>query len=297
VTDRIIDVAETPARLRVRGGLLVIAAADGPERTFPVSEVGVLVLAHPALTCTGAVLSELASAGGLVVVCDGRRLPAAMLLPVEEHSTQAERFARQASAPAPTRKRLWRALVRAKIRAQAALLKRLRGDDRELPDLADRVRSGDPDNLEAQAARRYWPALFADAKFRRRPRGDGLNRPLDYGYGVLRAATARAVCAAGLHPSFGLHHHNRYDAFALADDLMEPFRPRVDAVVAALAAERGTEVELDREVKSRLIEALLARVELDGEERTFFDALSRVAASVVSVLEGRSRDPVLPADE
>jgi len=293
MTDRIIEVTETGAFLRARNGLLVFQPKEGPEFTAPLPDLAALVVAHPAAALTAALIAQLAAAGGALVVCDERRLPAAMLLPLVGHARQAERFARQAEAPRPLRKRLWQAIVRAKLRSQAALLGRLRGADPGLADLIPAVRSGDPDNCEARGARLYWPALFADPTFRREPRGGGLNAWLDYGYAVLRAATARAICAAGLHPAFGLHHHNRYDPFCLADDLMEPFRPLVDEVVALLRSE-GVPVELGREVKARLLSPILGRVCLAGHERSVFEALGRLAASLAQVYEGERRDLALP---
>ena len=148
-----------------------------------------------------------------------------MLLPLVGHHLQARRFVAQAAASVPTKKRLWRQIVRAKIELQAHTLETLHGDSAGVRPLMRLVRSGDPENVEARAARAYWPLLFADDDFRRdHERGDQ-NRLLNYGYTVLRAIVARAICAAGLHPALGLHHHNQYSAFCLADDLMEPFRP------------------------------------------------------------------------
>jgi hypothetical protein len=178
----------------------------------------------------------------MFIVSNEKHLPAAMLLPLSTHSTQTERFARQAAVSLPTRKRAWQQIVQAKLRAQARLLEETTGADQGLHVMAGRVRSGDPDNLEAQAARVYWPALFgkeaSGEAFRRDPEGEGINVHLNYGYAVLRAIVARALCASGLHPSLGVHHHNRYDTFCLADDLMEPFRPLVDRVVAGLRHSR-----------------------------------------------------------
>lgn len=294
MTDRIIDIADAPARLHSRSRLLVIEPEDGPEVTVPYADLAALVVSHPRVTYSQSVLAALAEAGVAFIACDGRHMPVAMLLPLVGHATQAERFAQQAAASLPTRKRLWKQIVRAKIHAQARALLDLRGDDCGLRDLIPKVRSGDPANVEAQAGRRYWRPLFGDDTFRRHSDRADQNRFLNYGYAILRAIVARAVCAAGLHPGLGIHHHNRYDPFPLADDLMEPFRPVVDRAVVALCDQRGPEADLDRDGKAHLIEALTARFGLDGEQRTLFDVLGRVAASLVRVFGGQADQLTLP---
>jgi len=294
MTDRILEISEEAARLSVRTGLLVIACPDRDEVTVPMADIGVIVVSHPRVTYTQAVLAELVARGGAFVACDQRHLPVGMLLPLDAHYVQTERFAVQAQAPLPMRKRLWRQIVRAKVRAQGALLASLYGNDHGLSALAAGVRSGDAANVEAYASRRYWPALFADPKFRRDREAEDQNRLLNYGYAILRAIVARAIAAAGLHPSLGLHHHNRYNSFCLADDLMEPFRPLVDKAVCELVREAGPAVALDRAAKTALLQAVTGRITVDGESRTTFDAASIAASSLVAVLEKRSKGLVLP---
>lgn len=299
MTERIIDLAEEPVRLSVRNSCLVIAREDEPETTVPLGEVAVLVLTNRSVLLTQSVLAGLAGAGGMVVVCDEKRMPTAMLLPLAAHFTQGERFARQAEAKLPIRKRLWQSLVKAKIRAQARLLMELRGYDVGIGELVAKVRSGDPANVEAEASRRYWPVLFADAGFRRNRYGEDQNRLLNYGYAVLRAIIARGVCTAGLHPSLGLHHHNRYDAFRLVDDLMEPFRPIVDGAVVRYCEQHGPSAPLDKQAKAELIGALLGRFEVclehgQREARTLFDIANQMAASLADVFAGERRTLVLP---
>lgn len=294
MTERIIDISDEPAQLHVRYDNLVVEV-DGKERySVPLPELGVLVTSNPRISYTHSVLSCLAESGGVLVVCDGRHLPCAMQVPLHANYVQSERFAKQASASLPTRKRLWQQLVKAKIRAQARALQELRGDDHGLIGLVSKVRSGDPANVEARAARRYWPLLFENEDFRRHGEPEGPNIALNYGYAVLRAIAARAICAAGLHPSLGLHHHNRYDAFCLASDMMEPMRPAVDAVVARMTDEKGDALELDRETKSILLESLTGRFYLKGEKRTMFDILSIMASSLVGVYSGEAKNAVMP---
>lgn len=262
---------------------------------MPLDDVAVVVASNPQITLTQAVLSGLSAAGAAIISCDERRLPVGMMLPLQGHYSQTERIARQLAAKLPVCKRLWQQVVRSKIEAQAAALRLEIGADGGLPALAKRVRSGDPENVEAQAARRYWLLIFGDRGFRRDREAEDINRVLNYGYAVLRAITARAVCAAGLHPSIGLHHHNRYSQFVLADDLMEPFRVVVDRAAVTIGKTWGPSPELDKSVKAELFAALTARFTYEGEARSLFDILARVAASLVGVFNGERRALALPS--
>lgn len=285
MTDRIVEIA-TPARLNIRDAQLVIARDDIPDVTTPVCEVAVLLLAHPRVTLTHSVLSQMGSVGGVVITCDEKFTPVSMLLPVQGHFLQTEILGKQAVLSAPRRKRLWQQIVRAKIRAQASLLNELHGFDGGLQALGARVLSGDTGNLEAQAARRYWPLLFDDPRFRRGSEGPDQNHHLDYGYTVLRAATARALCAAGLHPSIGIRHHNRYDVFSLASDLMEPFRIAVDRKVFQWVQEHDPAAPLDSAAKHWILEILTSRYDAEGESRTLFDVVAHTAQGLARSICG-----------
>lgn len=290
--NRILEIAESPARLRIERRQLVIETG-GLAATVPLEDVAVLVVAHPQVSYTHAVLNELISQGGAFLTCDDRRMPAGLLLPLDGNVVQTERFQRQINLAAPKRKQLWRQVVRAKISMQAALLCARLGGDCGLSKLLPSVRSGDPANVEGQAARRYWTALFGSDFRRDRAAGDH-NRLLNYGYAVLRAAVSRAIVAAGLHPTVGLHHHNRYNSFCLADDLMEPFRPMVDRAVAGLVDAAEGVPELSQFVRADLLRALTTNVLLEGERRTLFDATSRTAASLVQCICDDRRNLALP---
>ena len=194
----------------------------------------------------------------------------------------------------PLRKRLWKNIVQAKIRAQGTLLKELQGNDGGLIPMSARVQSGDKGNLESIAARRYWPMIFGNPKFRRGGIGPDQNRHLDYGYTVLRALTARALCAAGLHPSIGIRHQNRYDAFCLAADLMEPFRPVVDRRVFEWIQENDPEGPLDRNARGWLLGILTERYLTEGEERTLPDLLARSADGLARAICGEEARFTLP---
>jgi len=245
---RIIDLSDTAAALNIKYGQLVIKQADKEDK-IPLEGLGALVVSHPAVCYTQAVLAGICENNATFIICNDKRLPSAMLMPLSGHFLHTERLAAQISVSIPTKKQIWAKIIRAKVKGQGGLLRKLRGNDFGLNQLARQIRSGDTGNIEAQASRRYWPVLFGDSfrgnieaqasrrywpvlfgdSFRRLPGSDdGINRLLNYGYAIVRAAMARAVTASGLHPSLGLHHHNRYNPFCLVDDLMEPLRPLTD---------------------------------------------------------------------
>jgi len=294
MTDRIVDLAETPARLRVRYDQLLIEREGEPTHSVPLCDLGALILSNPQVSLTHAVLSGIMERGGAVIACNAARLPVGLMLPVEQHGTQTKRFALQASAKPTLNKRLWKQVVQAKIRAQAAALNRVNGSDGGLATLAARVTSGDKGNLEAQAAQRYWPLLFTDPNFRRRFEADDQNRLLNYGYAVLRAMVGRALCAVGLHPSIGIHHHNQYNPYCLADDLMEPYRPIVDETVVEIVRTRGADAALDREGKAELLSFISRRSLHEGEARVVGALIAMTASSLARVYEGAERRLVLP---
>lgn len=289
--DRVIEIGTTPAKVSLRHGCLFITREGMPETSVPVREVGVLILAHPQAIATTPALHALMAEGATVIVCDGAFLPAGLMLPLRGGTLQTQRMLSQVAAKLPVRKRLWQQIVKTKIRSQAAVLQALNGDDGGLSAMADggRVRSGDPMNVEATAAQRYWPLVFKDVEFRRRFEAEDQNRLLNYGYAILRAAMGRAVCAAGLHPSIGLHHKSRDNPWCLCDDLMEPYRPLVDFEVARLAAEYGRDCPLNALSKQRLMEILAQRTTADKawkDVREVSDLMHRTAVSLVKVFAG-----------
>lgn len=290
MTERIIDISSERVRLSIDLDRLMLTTGN-ETKAIPLCEVSVLILAHPQVSLTQAVLARLMGTGGALVACDDKREPAGLMLPLHGHHLQSERFRRQAEASLPVRKRLWQQIVQAKIAGQARTLGRLRGDCRGLEELVCRVRSGDPQNVEALAARRYWSALFGP-DFRRASQAEqgtnGANVLLNFGYGILRALVGRAICASGLHPALGIHHRNRYDPFPLASDLMEPFRPIIDEAVGRFTDLQGPNAPLDRSAKAALLGPLTGRYPLEGEERSLFDIVSRTAASLAAVFIGET---------
>lgn len=289
--DRVIEIANAPAKVSLRHGCIIVSREGGIEASTPVREVGVLILAHPQAIATTPALHALMTEGATVIICDAACLPAGLMLPLHANTLQTQRMLAQVAAKAPLRKRLWQQVVKAKILSQAGTLGGLHSDDGGLPALADRVRSGDPMNVEATAAQRYWPLLFRDIEFRRRFEAEDQNRLLNYGYAILRAAMGRAICAAGLHPSLGLHHKSRENPWCLCDDLMEPYRPLVDFEVARLASEHGRICPLDGAAKQRLMQVLATRVNTDRkgtDTREVSDLLHRTANSLVQVFAGKA---------
>lgn len=258
---------------------------------MPLDDVGVLLCNARGLTYSNDLLVELAKRGAAVVLCGSNFLPTAWVWPLEGHHIQALRMRCQLEASLPLQKRLWQAVVKAKIRQQRLTLKMLGKPDGCLDQLARRVKSGDPDNMEAQAARRYWPLLFGP-DFQRERFGEMPNPLLNYGYTVLRAATARAVAAAGLHPSLGIHHHNRYDAMCLVDDLMEPFRPAVDHAVARLV-ESGC-AEVTSNAKQTLVGVLAADMRTGRGTTPLETCLERAAQSLAQSFEDKLASLTFP---
>jgi CRISPR-associated protein Cas1 len=293
--NRIVEIADTAARLKVENRCLHIRIPEREDISLPLEEVGLLLLSNPAVSLTLPVLAELAAHGAMVVVAGKQHTPAAMMLPLGLPATQAETFQAQARAAESMQKRAWRQLVQAKLAGQAAVLNALGKSDGFLKALLPRVRPGDPENVEARAARYYWRRLFGDPSFRRDPKGDAPNAHLNYGYAVLRAITARAVCASGLHPALGLHHHNRYDNYALASDLMEPFRPLVDRMVWRQVQNQPlNSMELTRENRHALVHIFAERIVVEGRALPFFQGVSRLTASLADLYLNRRNDLVLP---
>lgn len=284
--ERILDFSLDPAFLSVSSGRLIIKR-DGLADSFaPLIDTAIVVIGNERVSMTGAVLSRVMQQGGALVVCDAENTPVGMMLPVSANNEQTKRMIAQVGASLPTCKRAWKSVVIAKILSQAHTLELHRNDDFGLRNLAKRVRSGDPENLEAQAAQRYWPLLFNSPDFRRRRDAPDQNRLLNYGYAVLRAAMGRAVCASGLHPSVGIHHRSRNNAWVLCDDLMEPYRPLVDDEVCEITGQYGGDIAMTPDIKARLIGILHARLAHAGESRTVTDWIGRTAASLAQVFTG-----------
>lgn len=266
-----------------------------PKASLPIEDLGVVIVDDSQASYTQAVFIELLAAGATVMVTGKDHLPAGLMLPLDAHHVQTERHLAQVQATEPVRKRIWQALIFAKIAQQGAVLEHFTPDHGGLIPLSRRVRSGDPDNLEAQAAQRYWPRLFGK-DFRRDRGAEGINAALNYGYAVVRAAAARAVVAAGLIPSLGVFHSNRGNPFCLVDDMFEPYRPYVDWRVKAWVLEQGNPVPdlSDRAVRAALLSIFNETVRVGDRRYPLLLALHQTAASLCRALTGGDRTLALP---
>lgn len=290
--DQIVDIATDGRHLsRERGFLKVSEGAEEIGRIPMDQIVGVIVHAH-GTTWTTSLLTELADRGAPVVLCGSNHAPRSVLLPLEGHHAQGARLRAQWQAKAPLMKQAWKQVVISKIAMQAAALEAMGEAHAPAAMLKRKVTSGDSTNVEAQAARYYWPRMMGE-DFRRDRTAPDLNALLYYGYTVLRAATARAVVAAGLHPTIGLHHSNRGNAFALADDLMEPFRPLVDCCVRGLVARNGPKV--DTEAKQTLARLIALDLPLRDGLTPVSVALGKLAISLGQSFETGTLKLALPA--
>ncbi|MBN8963882.1 MAG: type II CRISPR-associated endonuclease Cas1 [Rhizobiales bacterium] len=246
---RVVDLSTDGLHVAVHRGFLTVSKDREEMGRIALDDIGGVIAHAHGLTWSNTVFTRLSELAVPIVLCAANHAPVACVWPLEGNHLQGARLNAQVDASRPLAKRLWRDIVVAKIKMQGAVLASVGAEDGAFVMLARKVRSGDPDNVEAQAARRYWSVLLG-ADFRRDQTAAGANALLNYGYTVLRATVSRAICAAGLHPSIGLHHSNRSNAFALADDLMEPYRPVVDRAVYNLV--RDGHVEVSSEAKTAL---------------------------------------------
>lgn len=289
--DQFIDISTDGRHLSRDRGFLKVSE-DGVEigRT-PLDQIaGVIVHAH-GTTWSTSLLTELGNRGAPVVLCATNHAPVSVLLPIEGHHAQGARMRAQWRAKAPLIKQAWKQIVTAKVSMQAAALDAIGEPSAPLHMMIRKVTSGDSSNIEAQAARYYWPRLMGPA-FRRNAAQADENALLNYGYTVLRAATARGVVAAGLHPTIGLFHSNRSNAFALADDLMEPFRPLVDCAVRSLAASHGTDVSSN--AKQALARLIATDLPFGSGVTPVSVALMKLATSLGQSFETGRLDLALP---
>lgn len=291
---RIVEVADDRRHLSMHRGFMVVHDTEGERKELgqvPLDDVAAVIANAHGLSYTNNLLVALAERGAPFVLCAANHNAVGMLLPIEGNFEQSRRIEAQIAASQPMHKRLWAAVVRSKLEQQAAALEAAGAPTAPLLALARKVRSGDPDNLEAQGARRYWGLLFGDG-FRRDQSAGGRNALLNYGYTVLRAATARAVIAAGLHPGIGLHHSNDNNAMRLVDDLMEPFRPMVDLKVWQLW--RNQEQEVTPETKRALVRTLYDDMQSEAGATPVMVCQQKLATSIAQVYLGQRDKPDLP---
>ena len=288
---RTIEVSGWGYHLAGQGKHLKLSKNEATVGSVPFEDLGVLVLDTAGATITTSALVQTADQGGITVLCGRDHLPVAMIQPLRSHSLSTERLIAQIDLSRPMRSALWAQIVRSKIRGQAKALGAGHASEQRLLRLADQVQPADRGHGEAQAARVYWRQIFAEYidDFRRDRNKPGPNALLNYGYAVMRASMARALCAAGLQPALGLQHHNRGNHFCLADDFLEPFRPLVDLSVRALL--RQGKFELNPDSKRQLLETLTASITVCGEISPASVAMQKLAYSYAEILaQESSRD-------
>lgn len=269
---------------------------DKPDKSVPIEDIGVLVLEHQQVSITHYLLNKLTENNTAVIVCNSTHHPTGLLMPLESNTLQSERFREQIDASAPLKKQLWQQTVAAKITNQAAVLAQWQVNNKLLLNLAAAVKSGDTDNVEGTAAVYYWQNIFPPAwLFYRKREGSPPNNLLNYGYAILRATMARALVAAGLLPTLGIFHRNRYNAYCLADDIMEPYRPFVDAIVRGIIQETSVVQTLTTEFKTKLLNVLNADVWLDGQKSPLLVAMGRTAVSLSRCYAGEQRKILYPS--
>lgn len=298
-----------PAYLSLRDAQLVIKlpevekaenlSADfkkSAEVTRPIEDIGVVVLDNKQITITQGALEAMLENNCAVITCDSNHMPVGLLLPLVGNTTQNERFREQLDASLPLRKQLWQQTMQQKIRNQAAVLNLCSNAETKcMQAWANDVRSGDPDNYEARAAVYYWKNLFGHIPgFIRDREGVAPNNLLNYGYAILRSVVARSLVASGLLPTLGIHHHNRYNAYCLADDIMEPYRPYVDRLVYDITEQYGVDVELSKDIKSELLSIPTLDIVISGKRSPLMVGVAQTTASLYKCFSGELRKIAYP---
>lgn len=263
--------------------------------TIPIEDIGIIILDHYQIIITQQLITALNENNAAVICCNNSHLPYSLMLPMYGHHAFNEKIQKQIASSLPLKKNMWQQTVVAKIRNQAAIIKAIGEDNKRLIRMAERVKSGDPENMEGQAAAYYWDRLFAISEgFIRHRYGGPPNNLLNYGYAVLRAVIARNLTASGLFLSFGIHHHNKYNPYCLADDIMEPFRPYVDALVLEIMKEHDDISEITKEIKQKLLTIPVLDIIIEGEKSPLMVGAQRTTASVAACFEGTARKILYP---
>lgn len=263
-------------------------------KTIPIEDTGIVILDNKQITITQGLMEALLENNCALITCDSKRMPTGLMLPLAGNTIQTERFKSQIEASLPLKKQLWQQTIEAKISNQAAVLKYVTGEPQNnMLKWAGSVRSGDSENMEARAAVYYWKTIFADEFFTRDNDSDGRNGLLDYGYAILRAIVARALVGAGLIPTLGIHHHNRYNAYCLADDIMEPYRPYVDKLVLDILEEDSC-ATISQSVKTKLLGLPVTEVVINERRSPLMLAVSQTVSSLVKCYRGESRRLIYP---
>ncbi len=290
---RIVDISQQ-AYIRAKHQQLLIDKEGETVGQIPIEDLGVLILQHPAIVITQAVVILCQQNNVAMVFCDKRHLPYSVILPVSDgHTLHQKVMQMQIDVNKPTTKRIWKQIVQQKITEQERTLSLMGVKTALLGQLASKVKSGDAENYEAQAAQHYWPRLFGKS-FRRNYEAAGVNTLLNYGYAIIRALIARAIVASGLHPAIGIHHHNQYNSLCLADDLMEPFRPWVDRLVYQIWME-DKEAKIDKDTKQTILGLLSKTVYMNKKTMPMMIACHYLVADFKRCLDGSLKNIKYPA--
>lgn len=265
----------------------LVITSETKNRTIPIEDIGFLVIDNPEIYISITTLNVLVENNAAVIICNKTHLPNGLFLNLNSHHIQQDIFKHQLNASMPLKKKLWQQTVVEKIKNQGILLEKTTKKTNKFAFLASKVLSGDTTNMEAVAASFYWKSFF-EIDFKRERYGYYPNNFLNYGYAILRAATARALSGSGLLNTLGIHHKNKYNAFALADDIMEPFRPIIDEAVQTIM-HHYDEQELNTEIKAILLETLTRTVYFKDEKSPLMVALQKTASSLQQCYTGHRK--------
>ena len=284
---------ESPARLSLKLAQMVVELQD-VTRTLPIEDIGVVILDHKQITITHALIDALLANNVAIVTSNDKHLPVGLMLPLDGNTLQSERFRAQIDASEPLKKQMWQQTVVAKILGQAHVLGMQHIENSNMLKWAKDVRSGDTENMEARAAAFYWRNMFEKDAFIRDPQGLPPNNLLNYGYSIVRAMMARALVGAGLLPTLGIHHHSRYDAYCLADDIMEPYRPFIDMKVLEMWKKGDITSDISSEQKRELLGVTTMDVNISGHRSPMMLAIQTTAQSVQKCYSGEARKIIYP---
>jgi CRISP-associated protein Cas1 len=286
----------SPAYLKTENEQLILTNTEtGELKSAPIEDIGVVILDHQQITVSQALIAKLLSNNVAFVTCDSTHHPTGLLLNLDGNTLQSQKFQAQVEASIPLKKQLWQQTVSAKLNNQASMLESIRITAKNLRNWANEVKSGDLDNHEAKAAAYYWKNLFPDfLEFRRERFGPPPNNLLNYGYAVLRAVVARSLVSSGLLPTLGIFHKNQYNAYCLADDIMEPYRPFVDNVVVNIVRMNGKFLELTPSMKKDLLSIPAIDVMINEEKSPLMVAVQKTTASLTKCFQGKQRKILYP---
>lgn len=293
-----------PYHIKLKDAQLEFTVPEGKgidsilTKKVPLEDLGVLILDHPQITITHPVLQQIAAFNVALISCDANHMPASLLMPLEGHTTQQERFRAQINASEPLKKQLWQQTIKAKVinQAQALIQIGFKEEGEYLLKLSEDIRSGDVGNMEGRCAAFYWKHFFSPSidNFTRDRFGESPNQLLNYAYAIIRATVARALVGSGLLPTLGIHHKNKYNAYCLADDVMEPYRPYADLLVHEITQEEGFGLTLSKEVKAKILALLGKEVSINNVRSPMMVAIQKTSSSLAQCYEGDLRKLFYP---